>query len=412
MNRKNQRRLAFVLALILMFTFVPGALAASFSAVVQSDRMTVYGDSDLFEQLGSLEKDTVVTVLSYDDGVAKIRYRGYTGYAEVSDMVTVDSISTTAVVAMDTRVYASASTTAKSVKVNKGEQVNVLSMSDNWARIERAGNVAYIKSSALTQQDVPTASPAPTANLGSDDNGVVQCDITATVSSRTLTVYASASTRSKKLGTMKQGTVVTVHAYSKKWAYIELNGKYGYCQHSGLTKGGSIVETPTPEPTATPTPEPTATPKPIDYTDSKYSNEEIVFAFLTRELKLNTAAACGVMANIKAESSFNPKALNSIGCYGICQWYAGRRTRLNNFCSQNGYDSSTLVGQLWYLKYELENYYAGTLNYIREVDNTAEGAYDAGYYWCYYFEVPENRASNSAKRGSIAQTTFWPKYSK
>ena len=33
--------------------------------------------------------------------------------------VTVDSISTTAVVAMDTRVYASASTTAKSVKVKK-----------------------------------------------------------------------------------------------------------------------------------------------------------------------------------------------------------------------------------------------------------------------------------------------------
>ena len=57
MNRKNQRRLAFVLALILMFTFVPGALAASFSAVVQSDRMTVYGDNDLFEQLaGKVEK--------------------------------------------------------------------------------------------------------------------------------------------------------------------------------------------------------------------------------------------------------------------------------------------------------------------------------------------------------------------
>lgn len=411
MNLQRKRRLALVLTFLLLFAFVPGAYADSFSAIVQSDRMTVYGDTDLFEQLGSLEKDTVVTVLSYDNGVAKISYRGYIGYAEVSDMVTVDSVATSALINANTRVYASASTSAKSVKVKKGEPVNILAISGTWARIERSGNVAYIKANQLTPV-VDLTTPEPTVKLEGGQSGVITCDITATVSKSKLVVYASASSSSKKLGTLKKGAVVTVHAYNKTWAYIELNGKFGYCKHSGLTKGGVITTTPTPEPTATPTPAPTATPKPIDYTDSQYSNEEIVFAFLTRELKLNAAAACGVMANIKAESSFNPKALNSIGCYGICQWYAGRRTRLNSFCSQNGYDSSTLVGQLWYLKYELENYYAGTLNYIREVDNTAEGAYDAGYYWCYYFEVPENRASNSAKRGSIAQSTYWPKYSK
>lgn len=414
MNLKMKRRVAMLLACILVFTFGPGAFAAGFSAIVQSDSMSVYGDSDLFEKLGTLQKDTVVTVVSYDGGVAKISYRGYTGYAEVSDMVTVESVATLGRVTVNARVYQSPSTSSKSVKIGKGQLVNVLATSGSWARVENAGNVGYIKTSALelATSAEPTETPAPTANLNADANGVVTCDITATVSSKTITVYASASTSAKKLGKLKQGVVVNVLAYNKKWAYIELNGKYGYCLHSGLTKGGTLVETPTPEPTPTPTPAPTATPAPIDYTSDKYTNEEIVYAFLIRECGLNSAAACGVLANIKAESSFNPKALNSIGCYGICQWYAGRRTRLNSFCSEKGYDSSSLVGQLWYLKYELENYYTGTLNYIRAVDNTAEGAYDAGYYWCYYFEVPGNRAATSAQRAGVAQNTYWPKYSK
>ena len=49
---------------------------------------------------------------------------------------------------------------------------------------------------------------------------------------------------------------------------------------------------------------------------------------------------------------------------------------------------------------------------MRGVENTAQGAYDAGYYWCYYFEVPANRSSVSVKRGNIAKDDYFPKYSK
>ncbi len=47
----------------------------------------------------------------------------------------------------------------------------------------------------------------------------------------------------------------------------------------------------------------------------------------------------------------------------------------------------------------MENYYPKVMNYIRAVDNTADGAYDAGYYFCYHFEAPANRASRSDTRG-------------
>ena len=56
------------------------------------------------------------------------------------------------------------------------------------------------------------------------------------------------------------------------------------------------------------------------------SNEEIIYNFLKNDLGLNTAAACGVLANIEKESSFRNDVIESGytwetgGGYGICQW--------------------------------------------------------------------------------------------
>ena len=394
-----------LLAMILILTLTAGiAGAETYSAIVSADKMPVYSSDDLFEPLGSLAKNTLVTILDSDDGVAKLSYKGKTGYASVSDLKAIADIASPATVIENTYVYASASKAAKSVKVRKGQQVNLIDVKGKWACIERGGYLGFILADKL-DTSAETEDTAPDASIPADDD-IITCNFEATVTAKKLTVYASASTKAEKLGSMDKGTAVTVLAYNKTWAYIDLDGHRGHVKHAGLSK--KIAEE-TPVVTPKPTPEPTPTPKP-DYTSDKYSNEEIIYAFLLNECGFNSAAACGVLANIRAESNFRPEALNSIGCYGICQWYAGRRTRLNDFCAENGYDSSTLVGQLWYLKYELQNHYKGTWNYLHGVSNDAQGAYDAAYYWCYYFEVPGNRTANSIKRGNSAQDTYWPKY--
>ena len=158
-----------------------------------------------------------------------------------------------------------------------------------------------------------------------------------------------------------------------------------------------------------------STPAP-SATTTKYAvgstNEQTVFNFLTSVMGLNKAAACGVLANIYCESGFNPTALGDGGTsYGICQWHAGRFTNLKNWCSSNGKDYKTLDGQLWYLKYELEKSYAGVLNTIKAVANTAAGAYSAGYAWCKRFEVPADTENTSVSRGNLAKNTYFPKYS-
>mgnify|MGYP001419132539 CR=1 FL=1 len=143
------------------------------------------------------------------------------------------------------------------------------------------------------------------------------------------------------------------------------------------------------------------------------SNEQTVYNFLTSVLGLNKAGACGVLANIQCESAFKPDALGDSGTsYGICQWHAGRYAALKTWCASNGKNYQTLDGQLWYLKYELERSYTSVLAYIRAVEDTAEGAYNAGHRWCAKFEIPANTEVNAQKRGELAKGTYWTKYNR
>ena len=97
--------------------------------------------------------------------------------------------------------------------------------------------------------------------------------------------------------------------------------------------------------------------------------------------------------------------------YGIVKWTGGRRTKLVEWCASNGYDHTTLLGQFMFLTYELKGSYKSTYIHLLNVENSAEGAYDAGYYFGYYFERPGNRQVSSVNRGNIARDTYWPKYS-
>ena len=141
-------------------------------------------------------------------------------------------------------------------------------------------------------------------------------------------------------------------------------------------------------------------------------NETIIYDYLREEMGLNMAAACGVLANIKCESDFNPNMEGDYvdgvyTSYGICQWHGDRLTALQNFTDE----WQTLEGQLEYLKYELSGDYSKILSYLMGVSDDADGAYDAAYYWCYNFEIPADTANTSVSRGNLARDTYWPYYS-
>lgn len=140
-----------------------------------------------------------------------------------------------------------------------------------------------------------------------------------------------------------------------------------------------------------------------------------IYVYLVNDMRLTPAAACGVLANIEHESSFNHDLWGDNGTsYGICQWHNERLTNMKNYCTKNKLDWKTLYGQLSFLKYELSTNKSDTgyiLDKLKNTQNTAAGAYQAGYDWCYYFERPANKADKAEKRGTKAMDTYWPKYS-
>ena len=154
---------------------------------------------------------------------------------------------------------------------------------------------------------------------------------------------------------------------------------------------------------------------------------------------LNSAAACGVLANIQCESAFIPNNLQnsyekSLGYtdasytsavdsgrytkftsdsagYGLCQWTSSdRKQRLLSYAKSTGRSIGDLTMQMEYLHTELKNHYRSTWNYINGVSDDRQGSYDSGKYWCSEFEKPANFGSVSVTRGNLARDKYWKEY--
>ena len=408
------RMMIFALILALMATLAPAALAAgNFQAVVASKSMKVYAEAEPHEYLGALPRGTEVTVLDYSGKAALISWNGNRGIAKVSDLAAVASQVQEAqpqtqetassselanarpmVTAKSAKVYQKASTSSKSKKLKAGVQVNVLAVSGKWAKVERSGAVGYMKKAYLKE---PAAAQAV-------ENSVIRYNDDPVMPTEDCRVYSEPSTSSSYVK-VEKGTKLLLQAVKGNCAQVKRNGVTGYVAADKLT---DYVE-PAPAPsTAEIVPEQSSTPSDAIFAGS---NEQIIFKFLTKEAGYNAAAACGVLANIKYESGFKPTSGGDGGTsYGICQWHLGRKTRLINWYNSNGYDYTTLEGQLYFLKYELKTYYPAVHNNLKSTANTAQGAYDAGYYFCYNFEAPASRATRSVTRGNYARDTLWGRY--
>ena len=229
-NKSAKRLVAAVLAaLLLMMSAVP-AMAETFSAIVTSKTMAVYGDVSMSQKLGTLEKNSVVRVVGYSTSIAKISYKGRVGYARISDMKKVDDIAKKAVLNASAPIYQSPDPESLSVTGPQGVRLYVLAVQEDWAMVEREGAVGYVKTGFLTATDdewnVPQAVATATAPQTTQESGIsVRTYFAVTVES--VKVYKSANTKASLLGTLKQGVQVTVLATSDDWAYIELNGKRG-----------------------------------------------------------------------------------------------------------------------------------------------------------------------------------------
>lgn len=127
---------------------------------------------------------------------------------------------------------------------------------------------------------------------------------------------------------------------------------------------------------------------------------QYIYEKLTGAYGFSRAAACGILANMSYESSFNPTVGDYY--YGLIQWGGGRRDSLVSWCGANGYEYDTIDGQLAFMYHELTGGYRATYDFLMSVPDTAQGAYDAGEYFCRYYEV----AASVAARPDLAAAYF------
>lgn len=282
----------------------------------------------------------------------------------------------------DTRVYESASTLADSVRVKEGTSVSLLSTSGNWALIEKSGVYAYVKANCVTLEKETETEP--------DYSALLKNAKSALISEKT-GVYKKVGA-SEASATLQRGAAVQLLQVSDGWALIEHGGAYGFVEASKVVEGKTAGAVSIPE----------------NYLTGAYTNEQKCFYYMVDRMGLNAAAACGILANIRRESNFNPDLGDNY--YGLCQWNSGLARTMRAYCEENGLDSASIEGQLSYLLYDMQTRAPKVLNYLKAVDNNSLGAYDAGYYFCYYYERPAKKETSSVTRGELARDTYFEKY--
>ena len=352
--------LLLLLALALLPAAIPHAWAeGSFQAVVSVDSMKVYAKEAPHGYLGALPRGTEVTVQATAGNAALISYAGRTGIAQTSDLSRAETASEATLdramtATRETRIYKKPSTSASYASVAAGTNVTLLALNGNCAKVRYGGKVGYMPYNHLGEPG--SATVETTAAV---DTTPVQTGNAPVAVSRASRVYADAALSGESISVSK-GTKLTLLAIRGDCAMVEKGGAIGYMALGDLEK--STASSSTPAKSSNPF--------------ASGSNEAVIYAFLTGEMGYNRAAAMGVVANMKYESGYRPVCDGDRGTsYGICQWHAGRKTNLINYCTENGLDYTTLDAQLRFFRYEITTPVEAEIVIDGKSQTVAKGSY-------------------------------------
>ena len=219
------------------------SLDGAIVGTVTADTLKIYKTaSTKADKVGSLVKGDTVNVLKWNDSWAFVEHNGIYGFCAVTGLKKAGADVTPAPTATpSTDKAVKATVTADSVTVyqlagdqaakvgtlKKGQEVNVLSVSGDWAYIELSGNYGFCELSALTRTSDLEKYKVPTDyRMGG---------FTATVVYPNAQVFASPSASAASTG-IALGKSVNVYAYSEEWACVVNDSSYGFIPIKHLSR--------------------------------------------------------------------------------------------------------------------------------------------------------------------------------
>ena len=135
------------------------------------------------------------------------------------------------------------------------------------------------------------------------------------------------------------------------------------------------------------------------YNFMNYNQQYIFEHFINMGMPVESAVA--IASNAYDESSCITTSysidVNGLPSYGICQWNGIRYANLRLWCTNNGYDYTSLDGQLAYLDYELYGTYYNVYNQLMS------GGYvwDMAYIWASQFEICSDSYWNTRGNNAV-----------
>ncbi|MCR5636098.1 MAG: SH3 domain-containing protein [Clostridiales bacterium] len=187
-------------------------------------------------KIGSIPKDTLLTITEISNGFGKTVYNGQTGWVSMSYMAYVGQSSDTPV-QQETGYYkvtlSSGNLTLRSSASSNGDRlglvpngtvVKITEISNGYGKTTYAGQTGWLSMIYLTKTDNPQDNPNPQGNT-----------YTVTTSATALNIRATASASGQIIGSVPKGTVVTVTETSNGFGKITYGSTTGWVSMEYLT---------------------------------------------------------------------------------------------------------------------------------------------------------------------------------
>ncbi|MDK2585024.1 SH3 domain-containing protein [Romboutsia sedimentorum] len=204
------------------------------------------GAGTSYRSIATLNKGTVLDVVSQGSGWTKVKYEGRLGYVSSEYLQDIKPEATTQglkeVTTSSLNVRSGANTSYSVVgKLKNGEKIKVISESNEWAKIEYKGKIAYTSSRYLKNA---SSSSNPVQNPPSTNPKPEGVNETKIVNTNSLNVRSGPGTNYSKVGTLKKGEKVGVMSQSSGWSKLNYNNKTAYTSSQYLIKDDTTLNPP------------------------------------------------------------------------------------------------------------------------------------------------------------------------
>ena len=241
-----------ILSLILLACMI---LSCGFSAiaetVIATKKVKVYQMPSTSSASMSISAGTMMEKTAEKNGWIRVERDGYTAYMKAGSVEEVtDCNGATGYVTKATPMYKQYGKTAKYGTLPVGTAVSVSAVAGEWAYVKYAGYKGFVRKDALSTSKPETAQPEDNKTEETKkEEVVVTKDKYAYVAFEGAKVYKTYSTSAKVLGTLPVNTKLSVGATYDGWAFVGLNGFYGFMPLSSLSDSKVAVQS---EPTTSP----------------------------------------------------------------------------------------------------------------------------------------------------------------